>query len=69
MRVTEEINLDIKPLDLKGMRDNGTKIIGYVPNGYVPLELIYACGAVPVAIARGGDSKPLLLLPHTLAGF
>ncbi len=69
MRVTEEINLDIKPLDLKGMRDNGTKIIGYVPNGYVPLELIYACGAVPVAIARGGDSKPLAASASYLSRF
>jgi len=63
------INVDIKPLDLKKTRENGTKVVGYVPNGYVPLELIYACGAVPVAIAKGGDSEPLAASASYLGRF
>jgi len=69
MRTTEETNVNIKPLDLKKTRDNGTKAVGYVPNGYIPVELIYACGAVPVAIARGGDSKPLAASASYLGRF
>ena len=69
MRTTEEANVNIKPLDLKKTRENGTKIVGYVPNGYIPVELIYACGAVPVAIAKGGDSGPLAASASYLGRF
>jgi len=69
VRAIEEINLDIKPLDLKKARDNGAKIVGYVPNGYIPVELIYACGAIPVAIAKGGDSGPLAASASYLGRF
>ena len=70
MSATEEkINVDIKQLDFKEMKGNGTKIVGYVPNGYVPTELIYACGVVPAAIARGGDSKPLAASASYLSRF
>lgn len=70
MRAIEEIiNVDIRPLDFKETRENGTKIIGYVPNGYMPVELIYACGAMPVAIAKGGDSEPLVASASSLSRF
>ncbi|MBN1613040.1 MAG: 2-hydroxyacyl-CoA dehydratase [Deltaproteobacteria bacterium] len=33
----------------------GKKIIGYIPGGYFPEELVLAAGAVPVCMIRGGD--------------
>jgi len=34
-------------------------IVGYLPGGYVPEELIYASGAIPVCLARGADARAL----------
>ena len=42
------------------MKKGGTKIIGYVPGGYMPDELVWAAGAVPVGLIRGGDPEPLI---------
>ena len=50
-------HLEDRLLELKEMRERGTKIIGYVPNGYMPEELVYAGGAVPVPLGRGGDPE------------
>jgi benzoyl-CoA reductase/2-hydroxyglutaryl-CoA dehydratase subunit BcrC/BadD/HgdB len=36
-------------------KKNGKKIIGYIPGGYFPEELVLAAGAVPVCMIRGGD--------------
>jgi benzoyl-CoA reductase/2-hydroxyglutaryl-CoA dehydratase subunit BcrC/BadD/HgdB len=47
-------------LELKKLRDEGRKIIGYAPGGYMPEELVYACGAVPVGLLRGGDHEPVV---------
>jgi benzoyl-CoA reductase/2-hydroxyglutaryl-CoA dehydratase subunit BcrC/BadD/HgdB len=33
----------------------GKKIVGYLPGGYMPEELILAAGAVPVCLFRGGE--------------
>ena len=41
-------------LDLEQLQGQGRKLIGYVPNGYLPEELIYAAGAVPVPLLRWG---------------
>ena len=48
-----------RPLQLQQARDNGTKIIGLSGLGYVPEELIYASGAIPMRLVRGGDPEPL----------
>jgi len=56
-------------LELREMRHRGTKIIGYIPNGYMPEELVHACGAVPVALVRGGDSAPVAASASCLARF
>ncbi|MFC1822077.1 2-hydroxyacyl-CoA dehydratase subunit D [Thermodesulfobacteriota bacterium] len=37
------------------MRGQGVKLIGYVPNGYMPLELIHACDSVPIPLFYGGN--------------
>ena len=55
--------------NLREMKSRGQKIIGYVPNGYMPEELVYACGAIPVALARGGDADPVAASAACLARF
>ncbi len=56
---------------IKYARDKktGKEIIGYIPNGYMPEELVHACGAVPVALVRGGDSSALAASSSCLARF
>jgi benzoyl-CoA reductase/2-hydroxyglutaryl-CoA dehydratase subunit BcrC/BadD/HgdB len=56
-------------VDLQEMKDQGKKIIGYIPNGYMPEELVLACRAVPVALARGGDTAPVQASAACLARF
>ena len=46
-----------RPFELKKMKDGGKKIIGYVPDGYFPEELAWACGAIPVGLIRGGEHE------------
>ena len=45
--------------DLQKLKEQGKKIVGYFPGGYMPEELVYACGAVPVALNRGGDHEAI----------
>jgi len=47
--------------ELQKLKDAGHKIVGYTPGGYMPEELVYACGAVPVPVAlvRGGQHEPV----------
>lgn len=54
---------------LREMKSKGKKIIGYVPNGYLPVEMVYACDAVPFALARGGESAPVAASSRCLARF
>ncbi|MBN2239483.1 MAG: 2-hydroxyacyl-CoA dehydratase [Dehalococcoidales bacterium] len=56
-------------MDYQEMKNQGKNIIGFVPNGYMPEELIHACGAVPVALARGGDTAPVAASTAYLARF
>jgi benzoyl-CoA reductase/2-hydroxyglutaryl-CoA dehydratase subunit BcrC/BadD/HgdB len=56
-------------LDLKEMKNSGVKIVGYIPNGYMPEELVHACGAVPVALIRGGDPEPVAISASYLGTF
>lgn len=45
--------------ELQGFRASGGKVVGYFPGSYVPEELIYAAGAVPICLADGGDAMPM----------
>jgi benzoyl-CoA reductase/2-hydroxyglutaryl-CoA dehydratase subunit BcrC/BadD/HgdB len=47
-------------VELERLHKQGTKIVGYVPGGFVPEELIWASGAIPVALNRGGDPDAVL---------
>ena len=47
--------------ELTKIKRDGGKIIGYLPGGYMPEELIYACGAMPIQLTRGGDPEPVAI--------
>jgi len=53
----ERLNVHLKNrlADLSKAKAEGRKIVGYTPGGYMPEELILACGAIPLGIIRGGD--------------
>ncbi|MFC1906929.1 2-hydroxyacyl-CoA dehydratase subunit D [Chloroflexota bacterium] len=47
-----------RPIQLRQMKEEGTKIVGYFVGDYVPEEMIYASGAVPLCLCHGGDPMP-----------
>jgi len=48
-------HLKTRLVDLSRAREEGRKIIGYTPGGYLPEELVLASGAIPVGMIKGGD--------------
>jgi benzoyl-CoA reductase/2-hydroxyglutaryl-CoA dehydratase subunit BcrC/BadD/HgdB len=46
-----------RPEKLKGRKGKGVKLVGYVGR-FVPEELIYASGALPFLLCRGGQPEP-----------
>jgi benzoyl-CoA reductase/2-hydroxyglutaryl-CoA dehydratase subunit BcrC/BadD/HgdB len=62
-----------RPAQLKEARENGTKLVGYFPGNYVPEEIIYAAGAVPLCLIHGGDLQPVdagsSILPQVICPF
>jgi benzoyl-CoA reductase/2-hydroxyglutaryl-CoA dehydratase subunit BcrC/BadD/HgdB len=54
---------------LAELRSSGKKLVGYIPNGYLPEELIWACGAVPIPLFRGGESTPVIASAKCLLRF
>ena len=46
-----------RPEKLKKEKEKGIKIVGYTGR-FVPEELIYAAGAVPYLMCRGGEPEP-----------
>jgi benzoyl-CoA reductase/2-hydroxyglutaryl-CoA dehydratase subunit BcrC/BadD/HgdB len=68
-----DIHLRERPAQLNEAKNKGIKIIGYFPGNYVPEELIYASGAVPLCLINGGDSQPagaaLSVVPQVICPF
>ncbi len=62
-----------RPLQLQQAKNKGIKMIGLSGLGYVPEEIIYASGAIPMRLVRGGDSEPLAAaagyMDHVLSPF
>lgn len=54
-------------------KKKGVKVIGFFPGNYVPEELIYAAGAVPICLAEGGNPQPadaaLSIVPQAICPF
>ncbi|MFO8009967.1 MAG: 2-hydroxyacyl-CoA dehydratase family protein [Dehalococcoidia bacterium] len=59
MKFVEDLGRRMKDRagELRELSSGGTKVVGYFPGGYFPVELAYAAGAVPVALNRGGDHE------------
>ncbi|MFC2122837.1 2-hydroxyacyl-CoA dehydratase subunit D [Bacteroidota bacterium] len=49
-----------RPAQIRSLKERGTTIIGYVPNGYLPEELLYASGGLPLGLLRGGDHAAVI---------
>jgi benzoyl-CoA reductase/2-hydroxyglutaryl-CoA dehydratase subunit BcrC/BadD/HgdB len=45
--------------ELQTIKAAGGKVVGYLPGSYVPEEIIYASGAVPVCLCEAGDVEPV----------
>ena len=60
MQAMEQItsHLRERPAQLRQLKEKGGKIVGYFVGDYVPEELIYASGAVPICLCHGGDPMP-----------
>ncbi len=48
-------HLKTRLVELNRAKQQGRKIVGYTPGGYLPEELILASGAIPICLIRGGD--------------
>jgi benzoyl-CoA reductase/2-hydroxyglutaryl-CoA dehydratase subunit BcrC/BadD/HgdB len=46
--------------ELKRLREEGKKLVGYITGGFVPEELVWAGGAIPVGLNRGGEHIAVL---------
>lgn len=70
---TLDIHLRNRPKELRKTKQDGIKIIGYFPGNYVPEELIYASGAVPLCLVDGGNPIPadaaLSVVPSIICPF
>lgn len=56
-----EVHLKNRAGELIRFKEEGRKIVGYYPGGYVPEEIILAGGAIPVGLNRGGEHEPVLI--------
>jgi Benzoyl-CoA reductase/2-hydroxyglutaryl-CoA dehydratase subunit, BcrC/BadD/HgdB len=50
-------HLHNRPIDLKKMKEKGKKIIAYFAGEFVPEEMIYAAGAIPIGLVHGGSGE------------
>lgn len=59
MRALEQLSSHMRerPSQIARLKQQGTKVVGYFVGDYVPEELIYASGAVPLCLVHGGDRR------------
>jgi len=80
MEVMKELSEHLlnRPLELMKRREDGVKVIGCFVGEYVPEEMIYAAGAIPITLVHGGDPEsveaahsavPRFLCPFARAQF
>ena len=48
-------HLQERMAELWKMKADGIKMVGYSPGGFMPEELVYAAGAIPLCLTRGGS--------------
>jgi benzoyl-CoA reductase/2-hydroxyglutaryl-CoA dehydratase subunit BcrC/BadD/HgdB len=68
-----DIHLANRPAQLEEAKKKGVKLIGYLPGNYVPEEIIYASGAIPLCLVHGGSAPSadaaLSVLPEVICPF
>jgi benzoyl-CoA reductase/2-hydroxyglutaryl-CoA dehydratase subunit BcrC/BadD/HgdB len=52
--------MDERLSELTRLKKEGKKIVGYICGGFMPEELVWASGAIPVGINKGGDHDAVL---------
>ena len=69
--ITNQLSLHLRDRasELMKLKKGGLKIIGYVPGGYVPDEVLRSSGAIPVGLARGGDHEAVKATSSRLCRF
>jgi benzoyl-CoA reductase/2-hydroxyglutaryl-CoA dehydratase subunit BcrC/BadD/HgdB len=67
------VHLIERPAQLREAQRKGVKVVGYFPGNYVPEELIYASGAIPIGLIHGGSAAAseagLSVVPHLICPF
>ncbi len=62
-----------RPAGIREAKEKGVKAIGYFPGGYVPEEMIYASGAIPICLIDGSSARAaeagLTLVPRIICPF
>lgn len=53
-----EAHLRERAVEVGNKKKGGAKVVGFIP-GFTPEELIYASGAIPVGLIRGGDAAAI----------
>ena len=53
-------SMDERLSELQQLKKEGKKIVGYICGGFMPEELVWASGAIPVGINKGGDHNAVL---------
>ena len=46
-----------RPAELRALKKEGKKVIAITANGFMPVEMISAAGAVPIILGKGGDAE------------
>ncbi|MBN2076890.1 MAG: 2-hydroxyacyl-CoA dehydratase [Dehalococcoidales bacterium] len=66
-------HLEDRPAQLTKAKEKGIKVVGYFPGNYVPEELIYASGAIPLCLVHGGNLQSadaaLSMVPQVICPF
>jgi benzoyl-CoA reductase/2-hydroxyglutaryl-CoA dehydratase subunit BcrC/BadD/HgdB len=52
-----EEHLNNRPEQLRQAREKGLKVIASFPGNYIPEEVIYAAGAIPICLIHGGRAE------------
>jgi benzoyl-CoA reductase/2-hydroxyglutaryl-CoA dehydratase subunit BcrC/BadD/HgdB len=63
------VHLRERVSELRKLKKEGKKIVGYVPGGFMPEELVWASGAIPVGLYRGGDHDAALKSSEYMSRF
>ena len=61
MKALEKLDAHLKTrlADLGKEKEQGRKVLGYSAGGYLPEELILACGAIPLSFVEAGNNNML----------